>query len=179
MQLLTFTIGSELYAIESRRVVEVLPLVPARRIPRTPDCVRGVFTCRGRLVPMVDLAVRLVGLPVRELLGTRVIVVDCPVAAGADGRGSFWLGLAAENVLGVREVSVAEPTPADADARSGLQDGHLDRALGRLVRIDGLIVQVVAVEYVLEPAFAAELAHVETRAASAAPPLPERAAAPP
>ena len=39
MQLLSFTVAGEPYAIESRRVVEVLPLVPARAIPRTPDYV--------------------------------------------------------------------------------------------------------------------------------------------
>ena len=78
----------------------MLPLVPARRIPRAPDCVRGVFTRRGRLVPMVDLAVRLMGLPVRELLGTRVIVVDCPVTAGAGPR----IGPGADGGLGDRPV---------------------------------------------------------------------------
>ena len=43
MQLLTFTIGAEDYAIESRRVVEVVPLVATRPIPRTPDFIRGIF----------------------------------------------------------------------------------------------------------------------------------------
>ena len=59
MQLLTFTVAGQTYAIESRRVVEVLPLVPARPIPHTPAYIRGIFTYRGRLVPLLDLGQRL------------------------------------------------------------------------------------------------------------------------
>ena len=76
MQLLTFTVADQDYAIESRRVVEVLPLVPARPLPRTPAYVRGIFTYRGDLVPLVDLGVRLADQPPAERLSTRVIVVD-------------------------------------------------------------------------------------------------------
>ena len=63
MQLLTFTVAGETYAIESRAVVEVLPLVPARPLPLAPDYVRGVFTYRGGLVPLVDLARRMAAPP--------------------------------------------------------------------------------------------------------------------
>ena len=68
MQLLSFTIGAEDYAIESRHVIEVLPLVAARPSPRMPDFVRGVFTHRGRLVPLVDLGLLLTDRPLRERL---------------------------------------------------------------------------------------------------------------
>ncbi|MFM8891545.1 MAG: chemotaxis protein CheW, partial [Planctomycetia bacterium] len=51
MQLLSFTVGRAEYAVESRRVVEVLPMVTARPIPHLPAHVAGVFTHRGRLVP--------------------------------------------------------------------------------------------------------------------------------
>ena len=51
MQLLTFSIAGEPYAIEARLVIEVLPLVPARPIPQVPDYVLGIFTYRGDLVP--------------------------------------------------------------------------------------------------------------------------------
>jgi chemotaxis-related protein WspB len=62
MQLLTFGVGGEPYAIESRRVVEVLPLVPARSLPQLPDYLLGLFTYRGSLVPLVELGRRL-GVP--------------------------------------------------------------------------------------------------------------------
>jgi chemotaxis-related protein WspB len=58
MQLLTFSIAGEPYAIEARLVIEVLPLVPARPLPQVPDYVLGIFTYRGDLVPLVDLGRR-------------------------------------------------------------------------------------------------------------------------
>ena len=58
MQLLTFSVAGQAYAIPSRKVIEVLPLVAARPIPHTPDYVSGVFTYRGQLVPLVDLGRR-------------------------------------------------------------------------------------------------------------------------
>lgn len=173
MQLLTFTIGSDLYAIESRLVLEVLPLVPARRITRSPDYVRGVFTYRGRLVPMVDLSMRFADVPVRERLGTRVIVMDCPVRAGG-GAASFSLGLAAENVLGVRQTTATETATTRPSGPA-----VLDGPLGRLVRIDGRIVQLVSVEQLLPPELAAELAAVAAGERSAAVPAPDTAASRP
>ena len=58
MQILTLTVAGQPYAIPSRTVLEVLPLVPARPIPLLPPFVLGVFTYRGHLVPLVDLAIR-------------------------------------------------------------------------------------------------------------------------
>jgi chemotaxis-related protein WspB len=176
MQLLTFTVESELYAIESRRVIEVLPLVPGRPIPRAPAYVRGVFTYRGRLVPLVDLGKRLADAPLRERLSTRVIVVTC--AAGDGGTAAtFLLGIVAENVLAVRSTT-------DSDA--SLPPLHVPDApyLGRLLRIDDRTVQLLAVEHLLPPALAAGLidrAQVGPEAAGGAaavqqPPLPSHSA---
>jgi chemotaxis-related protein WspB len=82
MQLLTFTVAGQVYAVESRVVIEVLPLVPARPIPHTPDFIRGIFTYRGGLVPLLDLGLRLAGRPPQERLSTRVIVVQFDRSAG-------------------------------------------------------------------------------------------------
>ncbi|NDC63906.1 MAG: hypothetical protein EBZ59_07995 [Planctomycetia bacterium] len=159
MQLLTFTVAGHAYAIESRRVIEVLPLVPARSIPLAPDYVRGVFTYRGRFLPLVDLARRLadgpVGPPesqVKERLSTRVIVVEFakPAAdAGAQepvARGPVRLGLVAENVISICSVDDAGAAPM-----------RLEEApfLGRILRIGGETVQMIEVERLLPPALLA------------------------
>ncbi|RLS81203.1 MAG: chemotaxis protein CheW, partial [Planctomycetota bacterium] len=85
MQLLTFNVAGQTYAIESRRVIEVLPLVPARPIPHMPNYIRGIFTYRGRLVPLVDLALLLAVGRLQERLSTRVIVVEY-AAAGCESQ---------------------------------------------------------------------------------------------
>jgi len=146
MQLLTFTVAGETYAIESRRVVEVLPLVPARPIPLTPEYVRGIFTYRGQLVPLIDLGRRLAAAAPAERLSTRVIVVEFD----APGRPAARLGVVAENVF-----SICSAEEADA----ALPPLHMPDApfLGRVLRIGGRTIQLIAVEHLLPPAVAAGL----------------------
>lgn len=147
MQLLTFTVAGESYAIESRRVVEVLPLVPARPIPHTPGYVRGVFTYRGSLVPLVDLGRRLGDVALEERLSTRVIVVAYrPPAAAQPAR----LGLVAENVISIVAAERAETSLPALELASA-------PFLGRILRIDGRTLQVVDVDRLLPADLAAGL----------------------
>lgn len=146
MQLLTFTVAGQTYAVESRRVIEVLPLVSARPLPRTPDYIRGIFTYRGQLVPLVDLGRRLADADVAERLSTRVIVVEFVPSGGTPRR----LGLVAENVVSIRSA-----TEADAALPAlGLPDAPY---LGRLLRLGHETVQVLAIEHLLPEPIAAGL----------------------
>lgn len=153
MQLLTFTIAGEAYAIESRRVVEVLPLVRVRLIPHTPDYVRGIFTYRGRLVPLVDLGLRLGTGPLDERLSTRVVV--CEVAIG--GREPQQLGVVAENVISICSAE-------DADSSLPSLQLHDAPFLGQVLRIGGRTVQVLAVDHLLPTDVASGLFPVPTTA---------------
>jgi chemotaxis-related protein WspB len=138
MQLLTFSVAGQAYAIESRKVIEVLPLVAARPIPHTPDYVSGIFTYRGQLVPLVDLGRRLSTGPLAERLSTRVIVVEMPSRSGAARR----LGLMAENVISICSAEEADATLPPLEV--------LDAAfLGPLLRIGGRTIQMIAVEHLL------------------------------
>jgi chemotaxis-related protein WspB len=139
MQLLTFTVAGQDYAVESRRVVEVLPLVPARPLPRMPDYMRGIFTYRGGLVPLVDLGLRLADRPPTERLSTRVIVVDLGTPAGCPPRR---LGLVAENVISIRSAG-------DADAALPALDLKAAPFLGRILRLGGRTVQLIEVDRLL------------------------------
>jgi chemotaxis-related protein WspB len=156
MQLLTFTVAGQPYAIESRRVIEVLPLVPARPIPLMPDYVRGIFTYRGQLVPLVDLRSRFraegttpAAPPAR--LSTRVIVVEFipSGAAPTPGTGAgdqsatpVRLGLIAEDVISIQSAAAADVT------FSSMELGHAP-FLGRILRLEGSTVQVISVEHLL------------------------------
>jgi len=140
MQLLTFTVGAEEFAIDTRRIVEVLPLVPSRPLPRSPDYIRGVITHRGRLVPLVDLRRRLTDQPSRERLGTRIMVVEFAAVEGpAD---PVRVGLVAENVLSLCSSAEAVPSPGR------LTMPHAPY-LADLLRIDGRVLQVLDVRHVL------------------------------
>ena len=151
MQVLSFTIAGNAYAIESRQVIEVLPLVPARPIPLAPGYVRGMFTYRGHFVPLVDHARRLADGLLGERLSTRVIVVEfmSPAAAEPAAPKPVRLGLVAENVISICSAGDAAGAPAM----------HLEEApfLGRMLRIGGRPVQMIVVERLLPPALLAGL----------------------
>lgn len=145
MQLLTFTIGGQAYAIESKKVVEVLPLVTTRPIPHLPDYLPGIFTYRGRFVPLVDLGLRINGTPLTRRLSTRVIVVEIGGGAtSADPQASCLVrfGIMAENVVTIRSTGSA---PGDAETKELAADAYL----GRLLRLDGQTVQMLLPEYVI------------------------------
>lgn len=152
MQILTFTVAGQPYAIPSRTVLEVLPLVPARPIPLLPPYVPGVFTYRGHLVPLVDLARRFETPPSepggRRRLSTRVIVVEfalprAPADDQPDGphASPVRLGVVADNVVSVQTASVDESLPTMSGGQAPF--------LGRLLRLGGSTVQMVVVDHLL------------------------------
>ncbi len=145
MQLLTFAIGGNPYAIESRRIVEVLPLVAARPLPHVPDYVRGLFTYRGSLMPLIDLGLLLGVGQAAELLSTRVIVVSLGQDAGAGlpvRVSDHRLGLVAEQVIAIR----AAEEGATAFPPLGLAAAPY---LGRILRLGSDTVQVLDIDRLL------------------------------
>ncbi|MEI6240557.1 MAG: chemotaxis protein CheW [Planctomycetia bacterium] len=152
MQILTFTVAGQPYAIPSRTVLEVLPLVPVRPIPLLPSYVPGVFTYRGRLVPLVDLARRF-ETPVpepagRRRLSTRVIVVEfVPPEPPVDEQPALpparpvRLGLVADNVVSVQTASAGDMVPTAPGGQAPF--------LGKLLRLGGSTVQMVVVDHLL------------------------------
>lgn len=130
MLLLVFHLDRDRYAIEAAQVVSVLPLVQIKTIPQAPAAVAGLFDYRGELVPVIDLCRLAVDRAARQLLSTRIIVVDYP---DDDGR-MRKLGLIAEQVLetlrrdahefeasGVDSPDAAYLGPVASDARGPIQ----------------------------------------------------------
>jgi len=153
MQLLTFTAGGQTYAIEARSVVEVLPAVPVRSVPRLPDYVLGVVDYRGRLIPVIDLAKRLIDEFSTRRLSTRLLVVDVPGRAPSDPSRQATrprLGIIAENMVStLRSDEVDTVFPAM----------HLENStyLGRILRLNGQTVHMLVVENLLPAELASGL----------------------
>ena len=61
-QFLSFVLAGEEYAVEILRVKEIIEYDNLTRVPAMPPAVRGVINLRGRVVPVLDLALRF-GLP--------------------------------------------------------------------------------------------------------------------
>jgi len=170
MLLLTFRAAENLYAIDVARVVEVVPRIDLRRLPHAPGFLAGVFDYRGKIVPVVDLGVLLGSESCRDRLSTRIILVnsrpDAPSqpgqsgeAAGADQQDTaasggkqeeqarekcrWLLGLIAEQVS---DVSPVKPEQVISSSIQLPQTPYL----GAIVEIDHEMVQLIAVDRVLE-----------------------------
>jgi chemotaxis-related protein WspB len=82
MLFLLFQLGKDRYALDAAQVAEVLPLVELKRIPQAPPGVAGMFNFRGCTVPVIDLSELTLGRPSRQLLSTRIALVNYPTDAG-------------------------------------------------------------------------------------------------
>ena len=75
-ELLTFTLGSENYALDILKVQEIRGYEAPTRIANTPDFIKGVINLRGHIVPIVDLRLKLGVGEARYDGGTVVIVLN-------------------------------------------------------------------------------------------------------
>ena len=92
MLFVLFQLGNDRYALEAKRVVEVVPLLALKKIPQSPKGVAGIFIYRGRPVPALDLCELTFGRTAQERMSTRIIVINCAEKDGPDQ----LLGLIAE-----------------------------------------------------------------------------------
>jgi chemotaxis-related protein WspB len=76
MLFLVFQLGTDRYALQAAQVVEVLPLVNSKHVPRAPVGVTGVFDYHGTPVPLIDLTELALGKPSRKWMSTRIILVN-------------------------------------------------------------------------------------------------------
>lgn len=76
IQLVTFSIGEEVFGVDILAVQEIIRLLDITKVPRAPDFVEGVINLRGKVIPIVDLRKRF-GLEEREYdKATRIIVIN-------------------------------------------------------------------------------------------------------
>jgi purine-binding chemotaxis protein CheW len=108
-QYLGFSLAGEMYAIELLRIREIIEHVPITRVPGMPRAVLGVINLRGRVVPVVDLVVKM-GLEPRPITRWTCFVI---VEVTLDGERTT-LGLLADSVSEVLDLGPddIEPPPA-------------------------------------------------------------------
>lgn len=124
-QVVVFQLGNELYGVDIGLVRGVEALSSITRIPRTPRYIKGVINLRGRVIPVVDLKLRL-GLPTQAIADYKIAVIE------ADGQ---TIGVMVD---GVSEVATI--TQDDVDPPSALSSGvDVDYILGVARRGERLI----------------------------------------
>lgn len=73
---LTFTLGKESYGIEIQFVTEIIGMQIITQIPELPEYVKGIINLRGKIIPVMDVALRFKKEPREYNDRTCVIVVD-------------------------------------------------------------------------------------------------------
>ncbi|HQN19084.1 MAG TPA: chemotaxis protein CheW [Syntrophobacteraceae bacterium] len=131
IQLLTFKLEDEVFALDISKVREVLDFTSVTKVPRTPDFMLGVINLRGSVVPVVDMRLKFGMTRTETTVNTCIIIVEIEI----DGETTI-LGALADSV---QEVMDLDPDQIEPPPRIGtrLKTGFI-RGMGK--RENGFIV---------------------------------------
>ena len=114
-EFLTFRLGAEEYGVDILRVQEIRSYERPTRLAHSPDFIKGVINLRGRIVPILDLRVKL----------------QCPEASYTDFTVVIILDIGA-TVIGAVVDAVADVVTLTPDAIKPTpqfeRQGHVDPA---------------------------------------------------
>jgi len=139
-EFLTFFVQGEEYAVPLRRVREVIPYDAVTRVPQLPPAIRGVTNLRGSVVPVVDLAIKLLGVETPVDKRTCIVLVEL----SGEGGVSTAMGLMTEavgQVLALAPADVVPPPSFGAPVRTEFLHGmgRLGKKFALLLEIDRLL----------------------------------------
>jgi len=151
LQIVTFQVGTEVFALDILKVHEIIRYQQLTRVPNLPSYVEGVLNLRGKVIPVVGLRQR-IGLERKEPNGTTKIIV----ASVNDDVLGFMVDSVSE-VLRIGADTV-EPAPRLGEAGqkyvSGV--GKVNDQLLLLLDFDKLLNQVENIEVQTAKAAAAD-----------------------
>lgn len=75
-QVVSFEIESEEYALDILDVQEIIRMVEITPVPNAPYYVEGIINLRGKVIPIIDLRLRLGLAAAERTKETRIVVVD-------------------------------------------------------------------------------------------------------
>ncbi|WP_428926222.1 chemotaxis protein CheW [Marinibacterium sp. SX1] len=135
---LTFVLGTQVFAVDVHRVQEILDLTDISPLPNAPHDVLGMIDLRGQGIAIVDLAAK-IGAPPARNEDARIIVFEFP-----NGEATTSLGVVAEKVLRVREMANTDIEPVPET----MSDWRCDVA-GGMLRTDDGIAMILEIERIL------------------------------
>lgn len=149
MSYLTFASGGRLFAIALRHVREIVACDSVKRLPRVPAFIRGLVNLRGRVTPVVDLAVRF-------NIGLTPVVHGCLVIVELDARDER--ATVALLVDAVKDIVTLDDDDIEAAPQFGLPIG--EESVAGVATVAGGFVIVLELERVLAAIESSTLAEV-------------------
>ncbi|MDH4027600.1 MAG: chemotaxis protein CheW [Nitrospirota bacterium] len=141
LQLVTFTLKNEEYAVDILKVQEINRIVEITKVPNSPDYVEGVINLRGKVIPVVNLR-RKFGFEEKERDDTtRIIIMDI---------NGLTNGLIVDSVSEVLRIpsDIVDPAPPMASDMNSLYIKGIAKLENRLIillDIDRLIGEAVRI----------------------------------
>lgn len=104
LQLVTFNLGSEEYAVDILKVQEINRMKEITRVPNSPDYVEGVINLRGKVIPVCSLRKKFMLEDRENDIQSRIMIMEIQ---------GITMGLIVDAVSEVLRVpaSIVEPTP--------------------------------------------------------------------
>ena len=134
LQLVTFRLGGEKYAVDILKVQEINNLKEITKIPNAPDYLEGAINLRGRVIPVLNLRRRF-GLDEKAMDdSTKIVVMDVK---------GVIMGILVDGVSEVLRVSegIVEPPPPALNGNAEFITGvaKLEEGLVLLLDMDRLL----------------------------------------
>ena len=76
LQLVSFYLEGEEFALEILKVQEIIRMVDLTRVPNSPEFVEGVINLRGKVIPVIGLRKRFGMGPKEQDKQTRIVVLE-------------------------------------------------------------------------------------------------------
>lgn len=110
VELCTFRIGGEDYAVDIMRVREIINPLPVTPVPRAPSFIEGVIRLRSEVIPVVDVRKRFGHPPAPPTRKTKFVIVRI---------GGRRIALVVDEVTEVVRLPRADIRPAPTFADTG------------------------------------------------------------
>lgn len=133
---LIFVLADEEYGIEVTKIREIICMMPITTVPKMPEFIKGVLNLRGKVIPVIDLRLKLGMNAVDYTERTCIIVVEI-----ADKGGDVSIGVVVDSVLEVLNISAEDiEDPPDLgtslDAACVLGIAKMESGVKILINID-------------------------------------------
>lgn len=109
LQVLSLALAGDVFAVETASVLTVLDVVPLAAVPNCRPFIKGLINVRGKVVPVVDLKIRLgIKAETETTQDSRIVVLSLDL-----GGEDSLVGILADQVYEVMELapSTMEDTP--------------------------------------------------------------------
>jgi purine-binding chemotaxis protein CheW len=116
IQLVSFNLGPEEYAVEVLKVREIIRMTAITHIPNTPPSIEGIINLRGKVIPIVSLRSRFNMMESDNDQHTRIMVMDI---AGK------LMGFIVDGVSEVIRISSGEIQPPPSMVAGGVDQDFI------------------------------------------------------